>query len=59
LTQREGSITQHGIVTTSVGGDATQGRGKGGDGVGWADANLSGQKMKKIHMIDSASTNER
>jgi hypothetical protein len=31
--------------------------GKGGDDVSWADVNLTGPKMKKIHTVDSAGTN--
>jgi hypothetical protein len=44
----------------SVGGEVAPGRGKGGDDVSWADANLIGLKNeKKIHTIDSAATNGR
>jgi hypothetical protein len=32
---------------TSVGGEAVQGRGKGGDNASWADANLTGPKNKE------------
>jgi hypothetical protein len=42
-------------VMTSAGGDVA----KGGDDVSWADANLTGPKNEKIHVVDSASTNRR
>jgi hypothetical protein len=32
---------------TSAEGEATLGRGKGGDDASWADANFSGPKIKK------------
>jgi hypothetical protein len=50
-------MTQCGGVMTSAGGDATLERKKGGDDVSWANANLTGVKIKKIHMVDSAGTN--
>jgi hypothetical protein len=31
--------------------------GKGGDDTSWADKNLSGPKIEKIHMVDSDATN--
>jgi hypothetical protein len=43
----EGSVTQHDSVVVSAGGEATPGRGKGGDDVSWADVNLTGQKNKE------------
>jgi hypothetical protein len=43
-------------VATSVGGEATPGRGRGGDDANWADVNFTGQKMKKIHTVDSIAT---
>jgi hypothetical protein len=46
-------------VTTLAEGDAASGRGKRGDGVSWADVNLTGSKMKKIHVINSDGTNGR
>jgi hypothetical protein len=36
------SVTRRGGVTTSTGGEAAPGRGKGGDNINWADANLTG-----------------
>jgi hypothetical protein len=33
------------------------GREKGGDDASWADVDLIGPKMKKIHAVDSAATN--
>jgi hypothetical protein len=32
-------------------------RGKGGNDASYADVNPTGQKIKKIHAIDSAGTN--
>jgi hypothetical protein len=46
-------------MTTSVGGEAILRRGKGVDDTSWADANLIGLKIKKIHAVDSTGTNER
>jgi hypothetical protein len=44
---------------TLTGGETTPGRGKGVDDASWADANLTVSKIKKIYVIDSASTNGR
>jgi hypothetical protein len=52
-------VTRCGGMTTSVGGEVAPGRGKGEDNVSWANANLTGQKMKKIHAVDSAASNGR
>jgi hypothetical protein len=57
LTQWEGNVTRRGGVTTSTGGEAAPGREKGGDDVSWADVNRTELKIKKIHAVDSASTN--
>jgi hypothetical protein len=47
-----------GCVTTSVGGDVTPERGKGGDDANWTDTNLIRQKkIKKNNVIDSSVTN--
>jgi hypothetical protein len=43
----EGSVTRHNGVVTSV----------RGDDVSWADVNLTGPKMKKINVVDSAAIN--
>jgi hypothetical protein len=40
-------------MTISARGEATPRRGKGGDDVSWADASLLGQKVKKIHVVNS------
>jgi hypothetical protein len=40
-------VTRRGGVTTSAGGEAAPGRGKGGDNASWADVNLTRQKNKK------------
>jgi hypothetical protein len=55
----EGSMARCGGVATSAEGEAAPGRGKRGDNVGWADTNLTGPKIKKIHVVDSVATIER
>jgi hypothetical protein len=40
-------VTWRGGVTTSDGGEAAPGWGKGGDDASWADANLTGLKNKE------------
>jgi hypothetical protein len=40
-------VTRRGSVTMSAGGEAASGRGKGGDNVSWADANLTGPKNEE------------
>jgi hypothetical protein len=40
-------VTRCGGVTTSAGGEATPGRGKGGDDANWADVNLTMPKNKE------------
>jgi hypothetical protein len=40
-------VTRHVGVATSVGGDVTLERGKGGDDANCADANLTGLKNKE------------
>jgi hypothetical protein len=57
LTQWKGSVSRHGGVTTSAKGEVAPRREKEGDNVSWANANLTGQKMKKIHTSDSTGTN--
>jgi hypothetical protein len=47
LTPWERRMTRCGGVATSVGGEATPKREKGGDDVSWVDANLTGPKNKK------------
>jgi hypothetical protein len=59
LTQWEGSVTQYGGMTTSAGGEAALSRGKGGNDASWDDTNLVGPKIKKIHAVHLAGTNER
>jgi hypothetical protein len=46
-------------VTTLARGEAAPEREKGGDNVSWFDANLIGQKIKKIYTVDSTGTNRR
>jgi hypothetical protein len=45
-----------GGIATSAEGEAAPGREKRGDNVGWADTNLTGPKIKKIHVVDSVAT---
>jgi hypothetical protein len=40
-----------------AGGEAAPRRGKGGDDVSWADANLTGPKINKNNVVDSDGTN--
>jgi hypothetical protein len=44
-------------VATSVGVEVAPERGNGEDDISWADANLTGPKIKKIHVVDSSTTN--
>jgi hypothetical protein len=53
----EVSVTRHGGVATSAGGEVAPERGKGGDNASWADANLIGPKNEKIHVVDSTAIN--
>jgi hypothetical protein len=48
-----------GSVMILAGGEATLGREKREEDVGWADANLTEPKMEKINVIDSADKNGR
>jgi hypothetical protein len=50
-------VTRHGGVATSAGGEVAPERGKGGDNASWADANLIGPKIEKIHVVDSTAIN--
>jgi hypothetical protein len=47
-----------GVATSARRGTILE-REKGGDDVSWADVNLIGPKMNKIHAVDSAATNRR
>jgi hypothetical protein len=49
----------HDGVATSAGGEVATERGKVGDDNSWANVNLTGQKMIKIHTVHSATTNGR
>jgi hypothetical protein len=42
---------------TSARGEAALGRGKRGYDVSWGDTNLTGPKIKKIHVFNSPATN--
>jgi hypothetical protein len=63
LAQWEGSVIRRGSVTTSARGEAAPGKGKSGDDASWTLVGLTrillGQKIKKIHVMDSVSTNGR
>jgi hypothetical protein len=50
-------VTQYNGVTKSTEEESALRRIKGGDDTSWIDTNLTGQKMKKIHVADSAGTN--
>jgi hypothetical protein len=50
----EGSVTQCSGMVTSTGGEVASGRGKGVDNM-----ILTGPKIKKIHVVDSAVINGR
>jgi hypothetical protein len=52
-------MTQCGGVATSVSGEAAPGRGKGGDDISWANANLTEPKMGKINAVNSVASNGR
>jgi hypothetical protein len=49
-------MTRRGGIMILVGGEAALGKEKGGDNGRWVDANLTGQKMKKIHAVHSVVT---
>jgi hypothetical protein len=59
LAQWKGSVIRRSGVTPSARGEAAPRRKNRGDDASWTDVNLTGQKMKKINMFDSAGTNER
>jgi hypothetical protein len=59
LTQWEGSVTRRNGVMTLTGGETAPERRKGGDEVSWDDANLTGLKNKKNHVVHSTGTNGR
>jgi hypothetical protein len=52
-------VIRCGGVATSVRGETTSEREKGGADISWADVNLTGLEMKKIHAVDSVATNRR
>jgi hypothetical protein len=43
----EGTVIRHGGMTTSTGGEAPQGRGKGGDDASWTNVNFIGPKIEE------------
>jgi hypothetical protein len=43
-------------VVPSAEGEVAPGWGNGGHDASWTDVNLIGQKMKKIHVVDSVGT---
>jgi hypothetical protein len=50
-------VTRRSGVATLCRRRGGTGEEKGGDDASWADKNLSGPKIEKIHMVDSAATN--
>jgi hypothetical protein len=54
----EVSVTRRGNVVTSIRGEMTPGRGKGADDTVGLTQILLDQKIKKIHAVDAADTNE-
>jgi hypothetical protein len=52
-------MTQRSAMAMLAEGEVAPGRRKRGYDTNWADANLTGPKNKKNHMIDSVATNER
>jgi hypothetical protein len=50
-------MTWYGGVATLAGGEATPGREKRKDDTSWADANRTGQKIRKIHAINLVPIN--
>jgi hypothetical protein len=59
LVQQKGSVTRRGGVMTLARGEAAPGRKKEETTLVGLTRILLDQKMKKIHMIDSAGINER
>jgi hypothetical protein len=55
----EWSATRCGGVTMLVRGEVAPEKEKGWDNASWADANITGLKIKKSHTVDSAATNGR
>jgi hypothetical protein len=51
----EGSVARHDNVVISVKRETTPERGKGGDNASWADADLTGPKINKNHVVDSVA----
>jgi hypothetical protein len=51
-------VTRLSGVMMSAGGEATPKK-RGWDDASWADTNLTGPKMKKIHAVDSVAINGR
>jgi hypothetical protein len=52
-------MTRYKGMTTSSRGEVTTRRENGGDDDSWANADLTGQKMKKIHAVNLAGTDGR
>jgi hypothetical protein len=49
-------VTRRSGMVMSTGGEAVLGRGKRGESVSWAEANLTELKIEEIHVIDSVAT---
>jgi hypothetical protein len=52
-------MARHDGVVTPTGGEVAPRREKRGDDASWTETNLTGLKIKKIHVVDSAATNGR
>jgi hypothetical protein len=52
-------MAQHDGVVTPTGGEVAPRREKRGDDASWTETNLTGLKIQKIHVVDSAATNGR
>jgi hypothetical protein len=57
MERKRDTAWQHDGMTMLVRGEVAPGRGKRGVDASWAYTNLTGQKMKKIYVVDSAATN--
>jgi hypothetical protein len=47
--------TTYGVISRRRGGT---GEGNGEDNINWANVNLTGPKIKKIHTVNSVTTNK-
>jgi hypothetical protein len=52
-------VARCGGAMLSTGGEVAPKKGKREDDASWADANFTGPKIKKIHVVNSVVTNRR